>query len=70
MEYRVHISTIMEADVIVEAEDEQEAYDMVDGDINAVDYCNETCGFESCDFTIEEVTCGGAYIEIGDISEY
>lgn len=69
--YEVVVTTTMSASVWVEAETEQEAYDIVDSDICTIDYCNETCGFDFSDDAIQEinnVTCGG-YIELENVYE-
>lgn len=46
MTFKITVSTVMEADILVEAETEEEAREKVDEGIYADSYCNNTAGFE------------------------
>lgn len=66
--YKVHVQVLMEADVYVYADNEDDAWDMVDDNVYPEDYCNETCGFD-CDYEVENVSCGCNYMEIDSVEE-
>lgn len=46
MLYRITVSTIMEAEIIVEADDADAAVEKVEEGVYADSYCNNTAGFE------------------------
>lgn len=74
MTYRIAITTYIEGEIIVEAETEDEAIEMVEEGIYVEEYANETVGFEVkgwCDdeaIRVESV-CAPCGIEIDSVEE-
>ena len=73
--YKVHVQTIMEADVYVDAENEQDAYDIVDENVFPFDRLDGSCEFDfgshfpSALDEIRNNTCKHSETEICSIEE-
>ena len=73
MTFRVTVSTIIEADIMVEADSEDEAFEKIEDGVYVDAYVNDTAGFEVKSWADESISIEEIYancdIELADIEE-